>query len=506
MPRGISSAFACLALALSCAAVVESQDFSCTNCFSETSAGESHSCAIREDGSLTCWGYDFFGQSTAPTLDPEWYDVVQVSSGGYHTCAVVDCTPPPGQFCVLGNGWCWGDDDDGQASPPFGAVFDHIVAGRYHSCGLKTDNQVVCWGNDDYGQATDPSLPSDRQFTQISAGGYHNCGIIECLPMHVCFWPTNVECWGSNGWGQTTLTGLANDFVQVSAGWYHNCGVRESGAVECWGRDDYDQSTPLTRFLFQSVSAGGFHSCGLTTGGTVACWGRDDFGQSSPPKGTFTSVSAGGFHTCAVRTDGSVACWGAESYNRLIPTAGLCGLFDADFEVGGDCRWSNGSTPCWTYDCDGDGSVSANSDSHCLPSPPLSAPPECPFPGGIWIDQTAACGTYDCADENPFVFSGQTEYYPVPYTPDDGTDADRFDFDCDGVEEKQYDRLATSLCCATVGGPCLAVEGPGCDLPGWDTATVSGVPACGETADFLTCETTQSGCLETVIQQTQSCR
>ena len=24
------------------------------------------------------------------------------------------------------------------------------------------------------------------------------------------------------------------------------------------------------------------------------------------------------------------------------------------FEVGGDCRWSNGSVPCWTADCDGD--------------------------------------------------------------------------------------------------------------------------------------------------------
>ncbi|MEJ2580881.1 MAG: RCC1 domain-containing protein, partial [Acidobacteriota bacterium] len=91
-----------------CGIGAEAQNHSCTNCFSDVTAGEVHTCAIREHGSLACWGYDFFGQATVPELDPEWYDVVQVSSGGYHTCAVIECTPPPGHFCVLGNGWCWG--------------------------------------------------------------------------------------------------------------------------------------------------------------------------------------------------------------------------------------------------------------------------------------------------------------------------------------------------------------------------------------------------------------
>jgi hypothetical protein len=500
------SLFALLVLSITpCSAGAEAQDWSCTNCFSEVSSGEAHNCAIREDGSLVCWGYDFFGQATVPELDPEWYDFVQVSSGGYHTCAVVECTPPPGQFCILANGLCWGNDDDGQATPYPGAVYDHIVAGRYHSCGLKTDNEAVCWGRNDQGQ-TEPTPPMTTQFIQISAGAFHNCGIIECLPGHICMWPTNVSCWGFNGWGQTSVIGLPNDFVQVSAGWYHNCGVRESGAVECWGRDDYDQSTQPTRFSFQSVSAGGYHTCGLTIGGTIRCWGRDDFGQSNPPEGLFTSVSAGAFHSCAVRPDGSVVCWGSDNDNRTIPTAGLCGLFNADFEVGGDCRWSNGSTPCWTFDCDGDGYVPADSESICAPSPPLSAPPGCPFPGGAWIDQTGTCGAYDCMDENPFVFSGQTSWYPVAYIPEGGPDADRFDFNCDGNEEKQFGSLSTSLCCATVGGPCLAVEGPGCDLPGWDSSTVSEVPACGETADFLTCETTKAGCVQTVDSRTQTCR
>ncbi len=108
-------------------------------------------------------------------------------------------------------------------------------------------------------------------------------------------------------------------------------------------------------------------------------------------------------------------------------------------------------------------------------------------------------------DENPYVFYGDTTWWPVPYNPG-GQHADRFDFNCDGVDEKQFENLNDNLCCATVGGPCLAIAGPGCDPPGWDAATVSKVPACGETANYVTCETTKAGCVETVSQQIQYCR
>jgi len=482
-----------------------SADYSCTNCFSEVSAGESHTCAIREDGSLTCWGYDFFGQADVPELNREYYDFVQVSSGGYHTCAVVECTPPPGGVCLIGNGLCWGNDDEGQAGPQPGVVFDHISAGRYHTCGLTTNNQAVCWGSDTYGQSTVPSLGFNVVFLEIAAGGYHSCGILGCLPGYVCMWPGNVRCWGSDGWGQAPVSGLANDIVQLSAGLYHNCGVRETGDLQCWGRDDYGQSAPPSGISFERVASGGFHTCGLSTTGEVHCWGRNDFGQAASPSGDFTSVSAGAFHSCAAKTDGEIVCWGSDLHSQTVPTAGHCGLFDGDFEVGGDCRWSTSSSPCWTFDCDDDGFAPYGTESRCEPTMPVAAPPGCPFLGGSWIDQAAACGQYDCMDENPYVFYGDTTWWPVPYNPG-GQHADRFDFNCDGVDEKQFQNRSTNLCCATVGGPCLAMTGPGCDAPGWDTATVSKVPACGETADYLTCETTKAGCVPTVSQQIQYCR
>ena len=481
----------------------ESADYSCTNCFSEVSAGEGHTCAIREDGSLTCWGYDFFGQAEVPELPADFYDFVQVSSGGYHTCAVVECTPPPGGICLIANSLCWGNNNYGQATPPPVTVFDHVSAGRYHTCGLTSSYDPICWGANDEGQST-PPIPTDSRFVQISAGGYHSCGIVQCTQI-MCFLPTNVKCWGLDSSGQATVVGLASHFDQVSAGWYHNCGVTDTGSVQCWGNDDYGQSTPPSRISFAQVASGGSHTCGLSITGEVHCWGRNDFGQSSPPRGNYTSVSAGAFHSCAIKTDGEIVCWGSDIQSQTVPTAGHCGLFDADFEVGGDCRWSTSSTPCWTFDCDGDGFVPYGTESRCQPTMPVAPPPGCPFLDGAWVDQAAACGQYDCMDENPYVFYGDTTWWPVPYNPG-GQNADRFDFNCDGVDEKQFENLSDNLCCATVGGPCTANTGPGCDPPGWDAATVSTVPACGETANYVTCELTKAGCVETVSQQIQYCR
>ena len=41
---------------------------------------------------------------------------------------------------------CWGDDEFGQASPPSGS-FTAVTAGGHHSCGLRTDGTITCWGH-----------------------------------------------------------------------------------------------------------------------------------------------------------------------------------------------------------------------------------------------------------------------------------------------------------------------------------------------------------------------
>ena len=40
---------------------------------------------------------------------------------------------------------CWGNNDDGQATAPDGQ-YSAITAGWGHSCGLRTNGTITCWG------------------------------------------------------------------------------------------------------------------------------------------------------------------------------------------------------------------------------------------------------------------------------------------------------------------------------------------------------------------------
>ena len=125
--------------------------------FLSVSAGVRHTCGVRDDGSVECWGQDYYGQSTPPGGQ---FD--SVSAGWYHTCGVRDD----------GSVECWGSNGWGPSTPP-GGQFSSVSAGEWHSCGVREDNTVECWGENDYGQ----SMPPGGQFDSVSAGWYHTCGV-----------------------------------------------------------------------------------------------------------------------------------------------------------------------------------------------------------------------------------------------------------------------------------------------------------------------------------------
>ncbi len=73
--------------------------------FASVSAGWDHTCALRRDGSVECWGDNTEYQSTPP-----YGEFVSVSAGSDYTCGVRRD----------GSVECWGDDEDGQSTPPSG--------------------------------------------------------------------------------------------------------------------------------------------------------------------------------------------------------------------------------------------------------------------------------------------------------------------------------------------------------------------------------------------------
>ncbi len=160
-------------------------------------SGDDHTCAIARDRRLECWGDNSNGELNVP-LDR----YTQVDARGDHTCAintrkqllcwgeaeftgyaqkltqqVVKMATGQLHACALGaddgRAVCWGNGVYGETVPPADRFID-IVAGDWHTCGLKPDRTAVCWGRNQYGQ-TNIGMGRVRS---IAAGGAQTCGIL----------------------------------------------------------------------------------------------------------------------------------------------------------------------------------------------------------------------------------------------------------------------------------------------------------------------------------------
>ena len=378
--------------------------------FSAVSAGQApgqtHSCALRTDGTIQCWGYNTDGQADGP--DGQFN---AVSAGGAHTCALQNLSIN-----------CWGNNDHGQTQQPVGA-FRAVSAGPDHSCGLLVGGSIKCWGNNSHGQidvpsgrfsdvsagenvscavttdgavtcwgaAADWSDTTTGPFTEVAAGGSNSCALgtdhtITCQlntgrPLfpgtqpeqptgtfsalsvnadHGCGLTTanTITCWGWNAHRRTEAP--QGTHISVSAGYEHSCAVRTDGTITCWGRYSEEQQPDTSQPdraissppQFSAVSAGVGHSCGLRTNGTIQCWGFNDDGQTDAPEGTFSAVTAAGYHSCGLRTNGIIQCWG---YIESGQTDAPEGTFSA-VTVGQrySCAMrTNGTIHCWGYNDDG---------------------------------------------------------------------------------------------------------------------------------------------------------
>jgi alpha-tubulin suppressor-like RCC1 family protein len=311
-------------------------------------SGQNHSCAIRPNGTVACWGENSSGQATPPSGT-----FISLSSGAGigpdYTCGIrtdhsVACwgrasSPPAEKFAalsgslrsvcgILTNGAvrCWGDNLYGQTDPPEGP-FLAVAGGEDHACGIRSDHTIACWGRNHHGQAT----PPPGNFTAISAGGDTTCavrtdGTMSCwgvLGVHpegtfkavsvrdesqICGIRTDgsAACWGS-----LAVPANAGAFSAIALGRGHACGMRTDGKVVCWGDNDYGQATPpgdqYVSVAIGTASCGmGSYLCGIRTDGTIACWGSS---PANPPEGSFRVLSAGHGHVCAIRTDQTLVCW-----------------------------------------------------------------------------------------------------------------------------------------------------------------------------------------------------
>ena len=334
--------------------------------YTDVSAGQSHSCGLRTNGTIDCWGNNDYGQTDVPEGIFK-----KLAAGANHTCGV-----------RLEDGAivCWGADNEGQAKGtpfiPLGPYRD-VAAGQFHTCGLRIDNTITCWGafRENKGQTKPPA----GKFYAVSAGRFHTCGIQRPATRGITDGGGTVKCWGDNTYYQTSKTPTGK-FIDVSAGGYHTCGRRPELTIECWGSTAHGLVDDIPPGEFRSVSAGWFHTCGIqqTTAkaisGPVKCWGRNEFGRTDAPSDdNFTAITAGNFHTCGildsetktltrnvpdhptltydrpVRSFGTIKCWGNNNHNQTDAPAP--GKSTTDTDTTAPITHSNAISAGWFHTC-----------------------------------------------------------------------------------------------------------------------------------------------------------
>lgn len=240
----------------------------------EVACGYCHACARRADGSVLCWGDNTEGQlgdgrtstmERPATMVTGVLDARGIAAGFNHTCA------------LRGDGRvsCWGQNASGQVgdgttlrAPMPGNVRDvtgatAITAGRTSSCAVAmtmSGPAVRCWGGNDSFQlgtmtawdpmTPPPTVPSTGGATAVrmAQGGEFACAIVGARAI----------CWGSNANGQlgddTTdnratpvpVMGLP-DVASLDAGDDFACAVTTSDEVWCWGGNASGQCGNGTR-------------------------------------------------------------------------------------------------------------------------------------------------------------------------------------------------------------------------------------------------------------------
>ncbi len=135
--------------------------------------GGSHACLLSTSKAILCWGRNEdaqLGRGFDSTIEPTPAGIVgtdtfgAVSAGGYHTCAIRS----DGQLL------CWGDGDwtsSGSTTAPdvtsptvvpgFTKPIVAVSAGQQHTCAIDKAGRLYCWGRTSYGRLGIGPLSAD---------------------------------------------------------------------------------------------------------------------------------------------------------------------------------------------------------------------------------------------------------------------------------------------------------------------------------------------------------
>jgi len=295
-----------------------------------------HSHGIKSDGTLWGWGTGTYGQLGNGSASSSYSSPIQigalttwsdVSAGQYHTLALK----------TDGTMWGFGLNNQGQLglgnldqknSPnQIGALttWAVIAAGGDHSAAIKTDGTLWTWGqgqNGALGLGNETIYSSPKQvgnLTNWASLATDISRVVLAAKTDGTLWS-----WGENGDGQLGLgnrtkysspkqVGSLTNWLRVSGGLYGSAAVKTDGTLWTWGKNTYGQ---------------------LGHGNTTSYSSPKQVGSLT----TWSKVDRGSYATYAIKTDGTLWSWGNGGDGSL----GLGNLtsYSSPKQIGASTTWS----------------------------------------------------------------------------------------------------------------------------------------------------------------------
>jgi alpha-tubulin suppressor-like RCC1 family protein len=338
--------------------------------WSKVSGGIEHTAAIKTDGTLWSWGSGGFGSlgdNTATNRSSPIQTITggttwsQVSAGNEFTFAIK----------TDGTLWSWGKNDYGQlgnntitnrSSPiqtvTLGTTWISVAAGFYNTAAIKTDGTIWTWGDNSTGALGDNTIIHRSSPVQVvgfattwsSVAGQRRTVAIK---KDGTLWS-----WGSNNRGElgdntiisksspVQVVGFATTWSSVACGYYSTKAIKKDGTMWTWGSNSYGalgnndtvhRSSPVQPLAYafstnwSNTSAGAAHTSAIKKDGTLWSWGLGTSGQLGNNTATSTSLpvqemtystiwsqlSAGSDYAAAIKTDSTLWLWGLGTSGQL---------------------------------------------------------------------------------------------------------------------------------------------------------------------------------------------
>jgi len=350
--------------------LVPTQESTVSTYWRNVSVGESHTIAIKSDGTLWSWGDNYYGQlgdgSTtskhAPTQESTFAtNWSTISAGYFHTVAIKSD----------GTLWAWGRNHRGQLGinstgekhvPTQESSADThwiaVAASSSHTVALKDNHTLWAWGSNFSGQLGNGTTDEKHVPTQESSADTHWIAVAASSSHTVALKDDHtLWAWGSNFSGQlgngttdekhvpTQESSADTHWSAISAGYSHTVALKDDHTLWAWGSNHFGQlgnGTTDEKHVptqensadrhWSAISAGKeSHTIALKDDHTLWVWGSNHSGQlgngttdekhvptqESTHTDDWSVIAAGRYHTIALKNDDTLWGWGSNYSGQL---------------------------------------------------------------------------------------------------------------------------------------------------------------------------------------------